>query len=180
MPITAYTFPRRKGSQFHFALTIVVVPAFGCEVPPATSATEHLLSRITGIFPNCFDKLHGIAYVINASMHALPRAQLDVLKSMRSIFGDDVHKNLFILNTFADCREPLAVKALHDADIQFQQSFKFNCSPMLPAKSGEADIEAFDWLNWKMSETSTMRFLECIADIKSVNLQSPTSSNPEQ
>ena len=181
MPITAYTFPKRKGSQFQYALTIVMVPAgFGEDVPTACSpANEQLLDRIKYIFLECIDKLHGIAYVTTASKHTLTLAQLDILQSMRCIFGDDIHRNLFILNTFADNREPISVSALHAAGIRFQQAFKFNCSPLLPATE-EGYIEEFDRLNWQMSETSMMRFLQCIADAPTVNLQSVASNRPEQ
>ena len=154
MPITAYTFPR-----FHcsYALAIVTVPAarFADEVPPAMSSftNECLLDSIKSIFVrlNYIDRLHGIAFVTNASKNAITPAELGILESMRCIFGDDMHRNLFILNTFADSRQPNAVTALHRARISFNEALQFNCSPLLPPV-GDCGYAEFDKLNWQMSE----------------------------
>ena len=174
MPITAYTFPR-----FHcsYALTIVTVPAarFADEVPPAMSSftNECLLDSINTIFfrLNYIDRLHGIAFVTNASKNAITPAELGILESMRCIFGDDMHRNLFILNTFADSRQPNAVTALHRARISFNEAFQFNCSPLLPPV-GDCGYAEFDKLNWQMSENSVREFLQLVEEIPCVNLQS--------
>ena len=174
MPITAYTFP----SLCHpYALTIVTVPAvrFADEVSPAMSSTTNdcLLDSIKSILfgLNYIDRLHGIAFVTNASKNAITPAEQGILESMRCIFGDDMHRNLFILNTFADSRQPNAVTALRRAGIPFNEAFQFNCSPLLPPV-GDCGFAEFDKLNWQMSEQSVTAFLQLVAEIPRVNLQS--------
>lgn len=174
MPITAYTFPRRRGSKFQYTLTIVTVPGFVDAVGSPTNV--HLLESIKHIFFELkyFDQLHGIAYVTNASKNIITYSEQSFLESMHHIFGDDLHRNLFILNTFADRKEPITVGALHAAGIHFHQSFQFNCSPLLLPEAGESDCgdnEQHDKLNWRMSENSMIRFLQCIAAASSINLQ---------
>lgn len=172
IPITAYTFPRR-GTILPYSLTIVIAPAasFSNEVPPVCSSNECTVDTIKDIFFRLqfIDQLHGIAFVTNASKNTITPAEQSILESMRRIFGADVHRNLFILNTFADSRKPNAVATLQAAGIHFHQAFQFNCSPLLPAS--DCGYEGFDKLNWEMSKNSLTAFLQCIAEIPSVNLQ---------
>ena len=174
MPITAYTFPSLRHP---YSLTIVTVPAarFADEVSPAMSSTTNdcLLDSIKSIFfrLNYIDQLHGIAFVTNASKNAITPAEQGILESMRCIFGDDMHRNLFILNTFADSRQPNAVTALRRARISFNKAFQFNCSPLL-LPVGDCGYAEFDKLNWAMSEESVSAFLQLVAEIPCVNLQS--------
>lgn len=183
MQIVAYTFPGR-GMQCPYSLTIVIVPspAFTDETPSAvcSSSSERVLDSIRNIFfgLNYIDQLHGIAFVTNASKNTISPTEQGILDSMRHIFGDDIHRNLFILNTFADSRQPNAVTALHNAGIRFHHAFQFNCSPLLPPGGDCGHEEGFDKLNWQMSENSLTTFLQCIAKIPSVNLQN-TVQQPE-
>ena len=172
MPIIAYTFPRL---HCPYALTIVTVPAarFADEVPPAMSSVtnECLLDSIKSIFfgLNYIDRLHGIAFVTNASKNTITPAEQGILESMRCIFGDDIHRNVFILSTFADSRQPNAVTAVRRAGIPFKEAFQFNCSPLLPV--GDCGYAEFDKLNWQMSENSVRAFLRLVEEIPCVNLQ---------
>lgn len=174
MPITAYTFPRL---HCPYALTIVTVSAarFADEVPPAMSSgsftNDCLQDCIKSIFfgLNYIDRLHGIAFVTNASKNIITPTEQRIWESMRRIFGYDIHRNVFIMNTFADSRQPNAVTALRTAGINFNRAFQFNCSPLLPV--GDCGYAEFDKLNWQMSEHSVRAFLQLIEEIPCVNLQ---------
>ena len=140
--ITAYTFYPMEGSAIPYTFTIIDTPGFG--------DTEGLKR----------DK----------EITSLTLAQEYIFDSILSIFGKDVVKNIFMLGTFADGKQPPVMEAIKKAKIPAQKCYKFNNS-VLFADNAEDVEEGFDAMFWKMGVRSFKKFFSEFAKSESVSLQ---------
>ena len=185
--ITAYTFPKQKGSPVPYTLTIIDTPGFG-----DSDGVEHdryIVQQIRDFFslkpPKGIAFLHGIGFVVKASDCRLTPMQLYVFTSILSIFGKDVEENIFIIITFCDSEKLLVVNALKEACIPYQEKenvFKFNNVALFADKvvcsksedddsDDESDGFDFDSKYFKMGMKSFRTFFNHFKEAEAKSLQ---------
>ncbi len=85
-----------------------------------------------GSFLEKKDGLHGICFVLKASLNRLTSAQQYIMEQVLKFFGKEAGDHIFIMLTFADAGSDNAIAALRDAKIPYKDAFKFNNSGVYP------------------------------------------------
>lgn len=163
--ITAYTIHKHEGSRFPHTLTIIDTPGFGDT--EGLERDRQISADIKQFFsmpsPTGIDQINAVAFVTQASLARLTATQRYIFDSILSIFGKDIGPNIFLMITFADGAKPAVLKAVKEAEIPFQRSFKFNNSALFMNEddddSSEDVDEGFCSMFWNMGEKSFKTFL---------------------
>ena len=154
--ITAYTIPAQEDSPIPYTLTIIDTPGFG-----DTEGIEQdklIAQQVKGLFSKKgrggIDQLHGIGFVVQASLARLTHTQRYIFDSILTIFGKDVRKNVFMMMTFADGQTPKVLDAVKAANVPHETYFKFNNSALY----SDDKTNVFDRMFWEMGTTSMREF----------------------
>ena len=176
--ITAYTFYPMKGSAVPYTFTIIDTPGFGAtEGYQGLTRDEEITAQMREFFsippPDGIDHVDGIGFVVQASQACVTQTQKYIITScIKSIFGNDVSKNLFMMITFADGQRPPVLDSIHKANISnhSKKHFKFNNSALF-AENKESEYEmCFNEMFWKMGFTSFKNFFAEFENTESVSL----------
>ena len=150
--IKVYTLHHGQGSPIPYSLTIIDLPTFG-----NADCSEHqkkLSTQIKGFFavypPIGIDVLHGIGFVVQASLTHLLPGQKYMIDLILSVCSPNLASSIFTITTFADSQDPPVMKAIAKTNIPQMTYFKFNNAALF--SKGEED--SFDVLFWKLGMKS--------------------------
>ncbi|CAG0896306.1 unnamed protein product [Darwinula stevensoni] len=168
--ITVYTLHRQPGFAMPYTLTVIDTPGFG--QTNGIMADEELRDQIREFFSNVgnvgVDQLHGIGFVVPATMAKLSETQRYLFDSMMSVFGRDMEGNIYVLATFADFQGLPVLEALKDGDIPYRTYYKFNYgSHFVCPDHYDAD---FNQIYWEMNMKFMHTFFKDFQKSKSVSL----------
>ncbi|CAG0904061.1 unnamed protein product, partial [Darwinula stevensoni] len=170
MWITAYVLHKQHGFAFPHTLTIIDTPGFGDT--EGIKADEELKNQIREFFSNGgnigVDQLDGICFVVQASLARLTPTQKYIFDSILSVFGRDVEDNIYVLTTFSDSKQPYVLEVIKQAEIPYQNLFKFNNSALYTRNDEDGDD--FDRGYWEMGTKSFLRFFKRFLKSKPVSL----------
>ena len=146
--ITAYTI---HSTEAPFVLTIIDTPGFSGTY--GIERDKDIKEQIGQFFSagetgGGIDQLHGIAFVVQASLPRLTPSQEYIFNTVLSIFGKDIVDNIFIMATFADGGEPEVLEAVRKAGIPYKVSFQFNNIAIYTSNKSR---DNFDHGFWQMS-----------------------------
>lgn len=176
--ITAYTFPKMKGSKIPYTLTIIDTPGFGDT--RGLERDREITGQIKEFFSirgrNGIDHLDGIGFVTQADQARLTPTQQYVFSAILATFGKDVSDNIFMMVTFADGSQPLVMNAIKEADVPFSKSFKFNNSALFITNEdddveGDDEDENFGEMLWKMGLRNFKNFFTLFQTVEPKSLQ---------
>lgn len=157
--ITAYAF---HDTDMPFNLTIVDTPGFGDT--GGIERDKEIVKQIKKFFSGedecSIDQLHGVGFVTKASDSRLTPTQHYIYDSILSIFGIDMHDNIFLMITFADGGYSPVLSAVKD--IPYKESFKFNNSALY-SSDNDTDEVSFDSMFWKMGYSSSEKFFDAFS-----------------
>jgi len=169
--VTVYTIPPIKNGPVSAWVKIVDTPGFG-----DTRGLEYdrkIVDQLTKLFrddPQVKEHvphLNAVLFVTPASAARLTEAQEFVWTSILGVFGRDVGQNVLMQFTFADGKEPLALKAVKASDIPFHGHFKFNNSALFANLDSDDEVSR---LFWEMGTTSMARFFAKALTMQSTSL----------
>lgn len=164
--ISVYTFHWQEGFPFPYTLTIIDTPGFGDT--RGLVRDQKIVSQIKGLF-ECsqggIEVLHGIGFVIQASLARLTPTQQYIFDSILAVFGKDVKQNISILATFADAEDVQVMSAIEEAGVPLNNCFKFNNSALFSTKRTNMSS-----MFWQMGVQSYKEFFETFGLNQKVSL----------
>ena len=174
--ITAYTFHLVQGSKIAFNLTLIDTPGFSDT--QGLEKDQKLMDQIEDLFttsaPDGIDHVDGIALTVRAHDSRLTHTQRYIFNAMKSIFGNDIVSNFYIMATHADGGPSEVIAALNEASIPTNKTFKFNNSALFIPPSNAED---FVKKRWELGVNNVELFL---AEFKKVEIKSLTLLTNEQ
>ena len=130
--ITAYTIHHQPWFTVPYTFTIVDTPGFGDT--GGLKRDKEIMDQIRKFFETQgsggIDHLDGVGFVTQAAMPRLTPTQRYIFDSILSIFGKDIAQNIFMLLTFADGQKPQVLSGLKEANMEYQDFYKFNNSAL--------------------------------------------------
>ena len=169
--ITAYHFPRQRGANVPYGLTVIDTPGFGNT--GGVEEDQRTMAQIKDFFlnPDGITQLDGIGFVTQSSQGRLTPTQQYMFDSILSIFGKDIGDIIFMMTTFADAHRPPILYAVDQAGIKYGAAFKFNTSALFVDNNQLQGDENFDEMFWKMGMRSFQSFFSCIGTVQTKSLQ---------
>ena len=167
--ITSYTIHHRAGFQVDFTLTIIDTPGFGdtSGIMKDKEITENIRSFFTTPGVEGIDHIDAVAFLVQSALPRLTVTQKYIFDSILALFGKDIKENIFMLITFADGDNPAVLDALEEADLPYNEFFKFNNSALY-AKKKSSDGMKFDEMFWNMGTNSFQLFVnDCLNNVES-------------
>ena len=179
--ITAYTIHYQQWFTVPYTLTIIDTPGFGDT--GGLKRDKEIMEQIRNFFKkegsSGIDHLDVVGFVTQSSLPRLAPVQRYVFDSILSIFGKNIAENIFMLLTFADGQKPQVLSGLKEANMTYQNCYKFNNSALYVAKAKEEDADDsddeededddFDEMFWKMGANNFKKFM---TDLEAVQAQS--------
>lgn len=163
MPVTDH-------SLFPHPLTVIDTPGFGDS--GGLQKDQEIADKIKEFFSLHGDKgishLDGIGFVTQSAITRLTPTQKYIFEAVLRIFGRDVEKNIFVLSTFSDTKDPPVIHAILEDNFPYSALFKFNNSALYVPSEG-AD-ECIDKAYWKMGCQSFSDFFKAFQKMESVSL----------
>lgn len=182
--ITAYTIHKQEGSPFPHTLTIVDTPGFGDTT--GLQRDKRIVAQIKDFISmpgqEGIAHIHGIGFVMQASLARLTPTQRYVFDSILSVFGKDIGTNILLMTTFADGKKQPVLEAVKAAGIKYHKSFKFNNSAIFTDEVNSAegtddsscvdDVEGqnFDKMFWDMGMASLHGFFRQLQHMEARSL----------
>ena len=178
--VTIYTIHHQEGFKVDYTLTIIDTPGFG--------DTRGIVrdKEIEKLFKSTFDPaiggvdhLDAVGFMACSSSARLSQTQKYIFTSILSLFGVDIKENIFMLFTFADGHVPQVLHAVKEANLPYEEYFKFNNSAIFidPGQEGEDhdddDDELpgdFNRLFWDLGMRSFKKFLHKVYLTKTKSL----------
>ena len=198
--ITAYTIHHQPWFTVPYTLTIVDTPGFGDT--GGLKRDKEIMDQIRKFFETQgsggIDHLDAVGFVTQAAMPRLSPTQRYIFDSIMSIFGKDIAQNIFMLLTFADGQKPQVLSGLKEANMEYQDFYKFNNSALYVGgkkkqvfnqKKGsntsgrdasdedsddtddDDDESSFNQMFWKMGTGNFNRFMNDLESVKPRSLQ---------
>ena len=178
--ITAYTFHQRC-SNLPYTLTVIDTPGFGDT--EGVERDKKILDLIREFFSSIGDEgieqLHAIGFVAQATQARLTPTQKYIFHTILTIFGKDIGNNIFLMATFSDGEQPLVLQAVNEAEVPYQNHFKFNNSALFASTLGNS---VFNSMFWAMGMTSFTSFFDWFSEVepKSLTLTKEVQQEREQ
>ena len=179
--VTIYTIHHQEGFKVDYTLTIIDTPGFG--------DTRGIVrdKEIEKLFKSTFDPaiggvdhLDAVGFVACSSSVRLSQTQKYIFTSILSLFGVDIKENIFMLFTFADGHVPQVLHAVKEANLPYDDYFKFNNSAIFIAPGQEDEdhgdddelLGDFNQMFWNLGMRSFKNFLDkvCLTKTKSLTL----------
>ena len=130
--VTAYTIHHQPWFTVPYTVTIVDTPGFGDT--GGLKRDKEIMDQIRKFFETQgsggIDHIDGVGFVTQAAMPRLTPTQRYIFDSILSIFGKDIAQNIFMLLTFADGQKPQVLSGLKEANMEYQDFYKFNNSAL--------------------------------------------------
>ena len=200
--ITAYTIHHQPWFTVPYTLTIVDTPGFGDT--GGLKRDKEIMDQIRKFFETQgsggIDHLDGVGFVTQAAMPRLTPTQRYIFDSILSIFGKDIAQNIFMLLTFADGQKPQVLSGLKEANMEYQDFYKFNNSALYVGGKKKSvnnqqkgfskrrrdasdedsddsddddddDESSFNQMFWKMGTGNFNRFMSDLESVKPRSLQ---------
>ena len=174
--ITAYTLYHQDTFPLPFDLTIIDTPGFGDTrgIKRDIEITEQIKNFFSTPGNKGIDHIDAVGFVTISSLARLTPTQQYIFDSILSLFGRDIEENIFLLLTFADGKNPQALKALEEFGIPTKFWFKFNNSVLfefqIKSETLSDDDGNFDEMFWKMGTKSCKDFLSKLSTVASKSL----------
>ena len=170
--VTVYKINHSKYDQFLYNLTIIDTPGF--EDTDGLNKDNTIMAKIKGLLTSdqVIDHIDGIGFVVQAPLSRLSPTQSYVIKSVYSLFGNDVANNIFVLATFSDeVSDPHVLSALGEAKIKYNKMFKFNNSALYANTNRKKNDKCLlNKLLWEMGMESFNIFFRDLEVIIPVSL----------
>ena len=167
--ITAYTIHHKKGFKVPYTLTIIDTPGFGDTrgIERDTEITKQIHKFFTIPGKEGIDHIDAVGFVAQSSLPRLTFTQKYIFDQILSLFGKDIGENIYLLLTFADGKAPQVLNGINEAQMPYQQFFKFNNSVIFDDNTAE---DEFATMFWKMGMRSFEKFFTEFSNIKSKSL----------
>ena len=167
--ISIYTFHWQEGFPFPYTITLIDTPGFGDT--RGLVRDKKIVAQIKNLFELSSDKggievLHGIGFVIQASLARLTPTQQYIFDSILAVFGKDVIENISIMATFADGAEVQVMSAIEAAGVPQNNCFKFNNSALFSTTH-----DNFSKMFWQMGAQSFKEFFDVFGSAQVASLQ---------
>jgi GTPase Era involved in 16S rRNA processing len=167
--ITAYTF---HSTEKPFLLTIIDTPGFGDThgIERDKEIKDQIRQFFSGEHRGGINQIHGIGFVVQASLPRLTPTQEYIFNAVLSIFGKDIIDNIFLMTTFNDGSDPAVLEAVRKANIPYKESFQFNNVAIF--SSTKTTGHSLTSMFWQMSCSSYKSFFDhfTMAEPKSLAL----------
>uniref|UniRef100_A0A3B4B9A7 AAA+ ATPase domain-containing protein n=1 Tax=Periophthalmus magnuspinnatus TaxID=409849 RepID=A0A3B4B9A7_9GOBI len=123
--VSVYEIFGFEGKTVPYSLTIIDTPGYGDT--EGLDKDEMIIQLLQSLFciPQGVDTVSAVGLVMKASVNRLDDRVAYVFNSVTSLFGKDMKKNIVVMITHSDGREPTnALKALEAADIKVAKNSK--------------------------------------------------------
>uniref|UniRef100_A0A3B4BAI7 AIG1-type G domain-containing protein n=1 Tax=Periophthalmus magnuspinnatus TaxID=409849 RepID=A0A3B4BAI7_9GOBI len=123
--VSVYEIFGFEGKTVPYSLTIIDTPGYGDT--EGLDKDEMIIQLLQSLFciPQGVDTVSAVGLVMKASVNRLDDRVAYVFNSVTSLFGKDMKKNIVVMMTHSDGREPTnALKALEAADIKVAKNSK--------------------------------------------------------
>ncbi|CAG0897640.1 unnamed protein product [Darwinula stevensoni] len=170
--ISAYVLHKQEGFAIPYTLTVVDTPGFGDTA--GIKADEDLRIQIKNFFSSGgtigMDQLHGIGFVVQASLARLTPTQKYIFNSILAVFGKDVEKSIYVLTTFSDSEKAPVLAAIQEASIPYREHYKFSNSAFFVNPSDDSDSKILNTFFWDLGMKSFQNFLLSFVESDPVSL----------
>ncbi|XP_055347947.1 uncharacterized protein LOC129595064 [Paramacrobiotus metropolitanus] len=170
--VSAYESYKQYDSPSPYCLTIIDTPGFGDT--DGMSRDREITAQLKEMFSlnnqnsGGIDHVDAICIVVQSALARLTATQKYIFDCILSIFGKDIEKNIFLLCTFADDKEPPVLAAVKEAKLPFCKWFPFNNSALYADNGPQSGM--FSKLYWEMGLTSIMEFFKYLSQVESRSL----------
>ncbi|KAE9547480.1 hypothetical protein FO519_009307, partial [Halicephalobus sp. NKZ332] len=173
--VTPYILNWQPGSRLPYTVTFIDTPGFG-----DTRGIEQdakLIEQLRVFFENSIDHIDAVGFVVQSSSARLTEMQKYVFDGILSLFGKDIEKNIFLMVTFADNKEPLVLSAVEEHGICCEGYFKFNNSVFtIESNQGKTNKRTntnteFDGNFWDIAYMSYRNFFNKLGNIEAKSLR---------
>ena len=168
--ITAYTIHYQKGFKFDYTLTIVDTPGFGDTrgIDRDAEITKQIFRFFMASGKQGIDHIDVVGFVAQSSLLRLTGTQKYIFDQILSLFGKDIGQNIYLMLTFADGKLPQVLIGMNEAQIPYQEYFKFNNSVVF---DDNLSADEFCKMFWKMGMGSFGEFFNQFSKISSKTLK---------
>ena len=174
--VTIYTIHHQEGFMVDYTLTIIDTPGFGdTRGIFRDKEIEKLFKSTFDMSIGGVDHLDAVGFMACSSSARLSQTQKYIFTSILSLFGVDIKENIFMLLTFADGHIPQVLHAIKEANLPYDDYFKFNNSAIFIStdQEGENDDEThgdFNKMFWDLGMKSFKKFLHKVYMTKTKSL----------
>ena len=180
--ITSYTLHHQVGFRAPYTLTIIDTPGFGDggDIKRNKEITESIYKLFSASPKNYITHIDAVAFVASSSQSTLTPTQNYIFKNIFSVCDKDIHDNVFLLLTFADCNNPQVLSAIQKAKIPYKKSFKFNNCALYAlhhdentsqaSDSNEEHDRTFYTMYWEMGVKGFRLFLDQLKHVQSKSI----------
>ena len=164
--ITAYTF-HQLCFNLPYTLTVIDTPGFGDT--GGLERDKKIFELIREFFSSSseesIEQLNAIAFVARANEVRLTSAQKYIFEKILSIFGKDIGNNIFLMATFSDGEQPLVLEAAKEAEVPYQNHFKFNNCGLFASTLENSNSQLRSTF-WDMGMISFTSFFDRFAEVE--------------
>ena len=162
--VTVYKFHQ---SPLDYTLTVIDTPGFGGIGGPEREheITAQIREVIFLSGSHSIDEIHGIGFMISANSARLDTSMKHLFQSIFSMLGKNTENVIFVLTSFWDGGEPLALTAMREANIPYVECFKFNNKALF-----DQEESTLGKLYWENSSRDFERFLFSFGSSPGVSL----------
>ena len=173
--VTIYTIHHLEGFMVDYTLTIIDTPGFGdTRGIFRDKEIEKLFKSTFDMSIGGVDHLDAVGFMACSSSARLSQTQKYIFTSILSLFGVDIKENIFMLLTFADGHIPQVLHAIKEANLPYDEYFKFNNSAFFIStdREGKTDevLREFNRMFWDLGMKSFKEFLDRVYMTKTKSL----------
>ena len=169
--ITCYTINKEDGGRLDYRLKIIDTPGFGDT--RGLARDNEIVKQLKELFSAADQKgvvfLDAVCFLTKAPDARLTAIQKYIFMSIQSLFGKDIEKNICMLITFADGKDPPVLAAMKEADLPFSSWYAFNNSALF-ATNGDSQ-SSLSSMFWDMGIQSFKQFFDNLEKMPTKSLQ---------
>ena len=169
--ITCYTINNEEGGRLDYPLKIIDTPGFGDT--RGLDRDNEIVKQLKELFSAHDEKgvvfLDAVCFLAKAPDARLTAIQKYIFWSIQSLFGKDIEKNICVLITFADGKDPAVLAAMKEADLPFSSWYAFNNSALFA--SNDDSQSSLSPMFWDMGIKSFKKFFDNLETLPTKSLQ---------
>lgn len=169
--ITCYTINQEEGGRLDYRLKIIDTPGFGDT--RGLDRDSEIVKQLKELFSAADQKgvvfLDAVCFLTKAPDARLTAIQKYIFMSIQSLFGKDIEKNICMLITFADGKDPPVLAAMKEADLPFSSWYAFNNSALF-ATNDDSQC-GLSSMFWDMGIKSFKKFFDYLEKMPTKSLQ---------
>ncbi|KAI6655836.1 hypothetical protein LOD99_11366 [Oopsacas minuta] len=119
-----------KGIQSKLHIDYIDTPGFGDTkgIQRDTEITKQIQKFFTATGNLGIDHINAVGLVAQSSLSRLTFTQKYILDQILLLFGKDISENIYLMLTFVDGQVPQVLNGIKEANLPYQDYFKFNNS----------------------------------------------------